>query len=72
MRRRLSVCAKILEKKSLEKNLYLRNRLTYGCQILSRSKVTSGQGQRSRSKVKVTINVKEKAGGLTPTSSSFI
>ncbi len=35
----LSVCAKILEKKS---------------------------------KVKVTINVKEKAGGLTPTSSCFV
>ncbi len=28
--------------------------------------------KRSRSKVKVTINVKEKAGGLTPTSSCFI
>ncbi len=28
--------------------------------------------KRSRSKVKVTINGKEKAGGLTPTSSCFI
>ncbi len=27
--------------------------------------------KRSRSKVKVTINVKEKAGGLTPMSSCF-
>ncbi len=38
----------------------------------SRSKVTRGQGQRSGSNVKVTINVEEKAGGLTPMSSCFI
>ncbi len=43
--------------------------------VIKRSKVkrvTRGQGQRSGSKVKVTINVKEKAVGLTPTSSCFI
>ena len=43
---------------------------------IERSKVkrvkVKGQGQRSGSKVKVTINGKEKAGGLTPTSSCFI
>ena len=39
---------------------------------MKRVKVTRGQGQRSGSKVKVTINVKEKAGGLTPTSSCFM
>ncbi len=63
----------MLEKKSLEKNLYLRNRLTLGDQILYGGGCGPRvQGQRSGSKVKVTINVKEKAGGLTPTSSCFI
>ncbi len=43
---------------------------------IERSKVkrvkVKGQGQRSGSKVKVTINGKEKAGGLTPTSALTI
>ncbi len=47
--------------------------------VIKRSKVKrvkvkghKRSSQRSGSKVKVTINVKEKAGGLMPTSSCFI
>ncbi len=67
----------ILENKSLEKKSYLRNCLTQGHQtlcidVIKRSKVkrlkVKGH-KRSRSKVNVAINVKEKAGGLRPTSS---
>ena len=36
------------------------------------SKATRGQGQRQGLKGQVSINVKEKAGGLAPTSSCFI
>ncbi len=39
---------------------------------VKRIKVKGHKGSRSGSKVKVTVNVKEKAGGLTPTSSCFI
>ncbi len=56
----------ILEKSSLEKNSYPRK--------VKSVKVKGHKRSRSkvRSKVKVTMNVKEKAGGLMPTSSCFI
>ncbi len=70
MRRLLSVCLSVrlyqnTRKKSLEKNRVKRSKV-------KRVKVKGHKRSRSKSKVKVTINVKEKAGGLTPTSSCFI
>ncbi len=82
----LSVCLsgtgpKFTWKKSWTRKKFITRESNNGCRPYlfkgqrwkgSRSKVTRGQSPRSGSKVKVTINVKEKAGGLTPTSSCFI